>query len=34
LQLLKDELGGYFVFVIDYTLFLDCHDIFIASCLC
>jgi hypothetical protein len=32
LQLLKDELGVSFVLGVDYTLFLDCHDIFIASC--
>jgi hypothetical protein len=34
LQLLKDELGVSFVSGVDYTLFLDCHDIFIASCVC
>ncbi len=32
LQLLKDELGVSFVLGVDYTLFLDCYDIFIASC--
>jgi hypothetical protein len=34
LQLLKDELGVSFVSGVDYTLFLDCHDMFIASCVC
>jgi hypothetical protein len=29
---LKDELGVSFVLGVDYTLFLDCYDIFIASC--